>query len=175
MTLSDLSLISRVILHNDHRAFGKLVNKYQSEVRSLLTRLTNGNKFLADDLSQEVFIRAYKYLRSYKAAASFYTWLYRIAYHVFIDHYRSNRQTLNSGDYDFAEEVYEDVSSDIDLQNALKVLKPNEKVAVLMHYEKGFSHSEIARILQVPLGTVKTNILRAKEKLKKYYRYEEHG
>ena len=163
-----------VILNNDHRAYGKLVTKYQSEVRSLLIKLTNGNKDLADDLAQDVFIRAYKYLKSYKATAKFSTWLYRISYNVFIDNCKSEKQAFNFNDYEITQEVNEDVSSTIDLQNALKVLKPNEKVVILMHYEKGFSHSEIAKILHVPLGTVKTNILRAKEKLKKYYNYEEH-
>ena len=174
MIFSDLSLIAMVILNNDHKAYGKLVKKYQSDVRSLLIKLTNGDKSLADDLAQDVFIRAYKYLKSYKATATFSTWLYRISYNVFIDNCRAKKQTFDIEDCDFIPEVNEDVNSTIDLQNALKVLKPNEKVIILLHYAKGFSHSEIARILQVPLGTVKTNILRAKEKLKKYYYYEEH-
>jgi RNA polymerase sigma-70 factor (ECF subfamily) len=174
MFFSDLSLIAMVILNNDHRAYGKLVTKYQSDVRSLLIKLTNGDKSIADDLAQDVFIRAYKYLKSYKATANFSTWLYRITYNVFIDNCRSNKQTFDIVDYDFIEGVNEDVCSAIDMQNALKVLKPNEKVIILLHYEKGFSHSEIAKILQVPLGTVKTKILRAKEKLRKYYNYEEH-
>jgi RNA polymerase sigma-70 factor (ECF subfamily) len=175
MTKSDLSLIAMVILNNDHRAYGKLVTKYQSEVRGLLIKLTNGDMVVADDLAQEVFIRAYKYLKSFRASANFSTWLYRISYNLFIDHCKSKKKTLSIDDCDINQEVHEDVSSTIDLHNALKVLKPDEKVVVLMHYEKGFSHSEIARILRLPLGTVKTHILRAKEKLKKYYQYEEHG
>jgi RNA polymerase sigma-70 factor (ECF subfamily) len=171
---SDISLIALVILNNDHKAYGKLVTKYQSDVRGLLIRLTNGDKALADDLAQDVFIRAYKYLKSYKATANFSTWLYRISYNVFNDNYKSRMQTSDIGDYDFISEANEDVSSVIDLENALKILKQDEKVVVLLHYEKGYSHSEIAKILQMPLGTVKTNILRAKEKLKKYYNYEEH-
>jgi RNA polymerase sigma-70 factor (ECF subfamily) len=172
MNFSDLGLISMVILNNDHRAYGKLVTKYQSEIRCLLLTLTNGDTFLTDDLAQEVFIRAYKYLKSYKAAASFSTWLYRISYNVFIDNCKSKKQTFNIEDYDFPQEVYEDGSSAIDLQNALRVLKPYEKMVITMHYDNGFSHSEIAGILKLPLGTVKTHILRAKEKLKKYYEYE---
>ncbi len=174
MLFSDMNLIAMVILNNDHKAYGKLVTKYQSDVRSLLKKLTNGDKALADDLAQDVFIRAYKYLKSYKGTANFSTWLYRISYNVFIDNCKSKKQTFDIEDYDFIPEVNEDVSSTIDLQNALKVLKQIEKIIILLHYEKGFSHSEIARILKMPLGTVKTNILRAKEKLKKYYHYEEH-
>ena len=74
--------------------------------------------------------------------------------------------------HDFISENEEDVGSEIDIQNALKILKENEKVAILLHYDKGYSHNEIAKIMDIPLGTVKTNILRGKEKLKKYYNYE---
>jgi RNA polymerase sigma-70 factor, ECF subfamily len=173
MNLSDMSLITMVLLNNDHRAFGKLVTKYQSDVRGLLVKLTNGDKALADDLAQDVFIRAYKYLKSFKATASFSTWLYRIAYNVFIDYSKSLKKTEDIEGYDCFSDIALDVGSEIDIQNALKVLKENEKVAILLHYEKGFSHNEIAKIMDMPLGTIKTNILRAKEKLKKYYNYEQ--
>jgi len=173
MKFSDLSLIALVVINNDHKAYGKLVSKYQSEVRGLLIKLTNGNKALADDLAQEVFIRAYKYLRTYRAAASFSTWLYRIAYNVFIDSASSSRPGENLKNYDFIDDSKIDADTVIDLQNAFKILNNNEKTSILLHYEKGYSHPEIAKIMNMPLGTVKTNILRAKKKLKKYYNYEQ--
>jgi len=172
MDFSDMRLIALVLLNDDHKAFGKLVGKYQSDVRGLLIKLTNGDKALADDLSQEVFIRAYKYLKSYKATARFSTWLYRISYNVFIDYTKTIKKTEDIDKLDFISDSDVDVGSGIDIQNALKILKENEKVAILLHYDKGYSHTEIAKILDTPLGTVKTNILRAKEKLKKYYNYE---
>jgi len=174
MKFSDASLIALVLLNNDHRAFGKLVTKYQSDVRGLLVKLTNGNKALADDLAQDVFIRAYKYLKSFKATASFSTWLYRISYNVFIDYTKSLKKTEDIESYDCIYDIANDVVSGIDMQNALKILNEYEKVAILLHYDKGYSHNEIAKIMDIPLGTVKTNILRAKEKLKKYYNYEQN-
>lgn len=165
-------MISLVVLNNDHRAYGKLVAKYQSDVRGLLIRLTNGDKALADDLAQEAFIRAYKYLRTFNATASFSTWIYRIAYNVFIDNLKNIKYTEDIENYENIPDDDENMSDEMDLQNALKTLKENEKVCILLHYEKGFSHSEISKILEVPLGTVKTNILRGKEKLKKYFCYE---
>lgn len=173
MRFSDLSLITLVVINNDHKAYGKLVAKYQSEVRGLLIKLTNGNKVLADDLAQEVFIRAYKYLRTFKATASFSTWLYRIAYNVFIDSYKSSRFNESLENYDFINDRIEDIDAIIDIQKALKILNDNEKTSIILHYEKGFSHSEIAKIMNMPLGTIKTNILRAKDKLRKYYNYEQ--
>ena len=174
MNLSDTSLILLVLLNNDHRAYEKIVIKYQSDVRGLFIKLTNGNKALADDLAQETFIRAYKYLKTYKATASFSTWLYRISYNVFIDHTKSIKKTDDIDGYDCISDDDQDVGSEIDMQNAMKILNENEKAAILLHYDKGYSHNEIASIMQIPLGTVKTHILRAKEKLKKYYHYEQN-
>jgi len=174
MNLSDKSLIVLVLLNDDHKAYEKIVLKYQSDVRGLFVKLTNGDKALADDLAQDTFIRAYKYLKTYKATASFSTWLYRISYNVFIDHTKSIKKTDDIDGYDCISEDDKDVGSEIDMQNAMKVLNENEKAAILLHYDKGYSHNEIASIMQIPLGTVKTHILRAKEKLKKYYHYEQN-
>ena len=172
MNLSDKSLIALVLLNNDHRAYEKIVIKYQSDVRGLFIKLTNGNKALADDLAQDTFIRVYKYLRTFKATAGFSTWLYRISYNVFIDYSKSLKKTDDIEGYDFVSEDDKDVSSKIDMQNAIKILNRNEKVVILMHYDKGYTHNEISKIMDIPLGTVKTNISRAKEKLKKYYNYD---
>jgi len=173
MNFSDDPLIALVLINNDHRAYEKLVLKYQSDVRGLFIKLTNGDRALADDLAQDVFIRAYKYLRSYKAKAGFSTWLYRISYNVFIDYTKSLKKTDDIEGYDCIADDHKDVGSEIDMQNALKILKEHEKIVVLLHYDKGYSHNEIAKMIDMPLGTVKTNILRAKEKLKKYYNNEQ--
>ena len=173
MKLSDLSLISLVILNNDHRAFGKLVEKYQSGVRSLLLRMSNGNKALADDLAQVTFIRSFKYLKNFRGSASFSTWIYRIAYNVFIDNRKTTRHTEDIEGYDYIQDNNQSTTTVMDIQNGLKTLKENEKICIMLHYDNGFSHPEIADILNMPVGTVKTNILRGKEKLKKYFDYEQ--
>ena len=159
MNFSDDPLIALVLINNDHRAYEKLVLKYQSDVRGLFIKLTNGDRALADDLAQDVFIRAYKYLRSYKAKAGFSTWLYRISYNVFIDYTRSLKKTGSIEGYDCIADDHKDVGSEIDMQNALKILKEHEKIVVLLHYDKGYSHNEIAKMIDMPLGTVKTIIL----------------
>lgn len=170
MNPTDMVLITKVVLKNDHQAFKQLIEKYQSDLRGLFLRLTNSNRDLANDLAQETFIRIYKYLSNYNATAQFKTWLYRIAYNVFyehckkrkIDHYEPLNENLNAAETEIT----------IDYQNALKVLNENEKAAIVLSYEKGFSHNNISEILNQPLGTIKTNILRGKEKLKKFYSYE---
>ena len=173
MSLSDSILITQVILNDDHLAFKKLVERYQSDIRGLLLRLTHGNKDIVDDLAQECFIRVYKYLSSYNAKAKFKTWLFRIAYNVFYEYYKKNKITqLNIDSEEVADQEFNNSSNTIDFQQALKVLNQNEKIVIVLHFEKGFTHKEVSKITKQPLGTVKTNIMRGKEKLKKFYNYE---
>jgi RNA polymerase sigma-70 factor (ECF subfamily) len=173
MSLSDSILITQVIINDDHLAFKTLVERYQSDIRGLLLRLTHGNKDITDDLAQEFFIRVYKYLSSYNAKAKFKTWLFRIAYNVFYEYYNKNKIIqLDIDSLEIADKDYNDSNNVIDFQQALKVLNQNEQIVIVLHFEKGFTHKEVSKITKQPLGTVKTNIMRGKEKLKKFYNYE---
>jgi RNA polymerase sigma-70 factor (ECF subfamily) len=173
MSLSDSILITKVILNDDHLAFKILVERYQSDIRGLLLRLTHGNKDIVDDIAQESFIRVYKYLSSYSAKAKFKTWLFRIAYNEFYEYYNKNKIfQLNVDSEEVASQEYNNSGNAIDFQQSLKVLNQNEKIVIVLHFEKGFTHKEISKITNQPLGTVKTNIMRGKEKLKKFYNYE---
>src|SRR5438445_10407725 len=83
-SLSDAQLIARCVVGDDRHAFAELVRRHQSTVRACLRKLTAGNAALADDLSQETFLLAYRNLQSFRHEAKFSTWLYRIAYNVFL-------------------------------------------------------------------------------------------
>src|ERR1700745_3984472 len=82
--VSDAQLIPGVLAAADSHPFGELVRRHQSAIRASLRRLTGGNHALADDLAQETFLLAYRNLRSFRQEAKFSTWLYRIAYNVFL-------------------------------------------------------------------------------------------
>ncbi len=82
--VSDAQLIARAVVQDDRHAFGELVRRHQSAVRSTLRRLNGGNIAQADDLAQETFLLAYRNLKSFRQEAKFSTWLYRIAYNVFL-------------------------------------------------------------------------------------------
>ena len=82
--LSDIALVTQVLLTHNTRAFDKLVKKYQSPIRRFFLNQTCGDKELSDDLAQDTFIKAYTNLKSFKGSANFSTWLYRIAYNVFL-------------------------------------------------------------------------------------------
>src|SRR5512137_269420 len=85
---SDAELIARVIAGDDRHAFAQLVRRHQSAVRSVLRRLCAGDAALADDLSQETFVRAWRGLTSWRGGARFSTWLHRVAVNVWLSQAR---------------------------------------------------------------------------------------
>ena len=165
----DAQLVSRVILDGDREAFGELVRDYQSPLRNFLRKLTGGDAALADDLAQESFVQAFKRLSSLRQPESFKGWLYRIAYRTFLSDRRAARPTADEELADGASiNGYSDKQALLqhDLEKAMAVLKPEERAAIALCFGKGLSHPEAAEELGCPLGTVKTNILRGKEKLR---------
>jgi len=170
--------VSQVVISDDRRAFDRLVQKYQSSIRRFLQNLTMGDKALSDDLAQETFIKAYLNIRSFQGISAFSTWLYRIAYNTFYDSVRARHiyEELNIAEFDrknFTETEYSSDKSDIFV--ALKLLRADEQAAILLCYMEDKTHKEIAKILNIPLGTVKTNILKGKEKMGKFLTQAGYG
>jgi RNA polymerase sigma-70 factor (ECF subfamily) len=169
---TDEELISRTLNRDDRNAFGELVMRYQSNIRALLRKLTGGDTALADDLAQDTFIKAFQRLRGFEQRSRFSTWLYRIAYTTFIGNCRTNREKSDSSAIEnsifFSEKDHGDrVESKIDIDRAFVLLYKNERAALALHYGKDLSHEEAASVLGCAVGTLKTNILRGREKLRK--------
>jgi RNA polymerase sigma-70 factor (ECF subfamily) len=178
----DLLWVSQVVLFKNRRAFEKLVNKYQSPLRRFLLNLTDGDKAMSDDLSQETFIKAYLRLSTFKGASKFSTWLFRIGYNEFYDSVRSKKIQISLNDHQDLHLVNElstsdDVSIDahMDLREALGVLRSEERTAILLVYMEGFTHHQAAEIMNCPLGTVKSYILRGKNKIQEFLKEEAYG
>ncbi len=170
MLVNDADLVARVLLEDDHHAFAELVRNHQSAVRGLLRQLTRSDLALADDLAQETFLRAYKNIRSFRGEAKFSTWLYRIAYNCFREEARKRKELVGIDESQLeAEQDPQTVDPALkhDLMHALQLLPLHERSAILLCCQNGLSHDEAARVLEIPLGTVKTNVLRGREKLKK--------
>ncbi|HEY1581626.1 MAG TPA: sigma-70 family RNA polymerase sigma factor [Chthoniobacterales bacterium] len=170
MPLNDADLVARVLVDDDHHAFAELVRNHQSAVRGLLRHLTRSDLALADDLAQEAFLRAYRNLRSFRGEAKFSTWLYRIAYNCFREDARKRKELVGIDESQLEAEQdpqSTDPALKYDLMHALQLLPLQERSAILLCCQNGLSHDEAARVLEIPLGTVKTNVLRGREKLKK--------
>ncbi len=170
MPLNDADLVARVLVQDDHNAFAELVRNHQSAIRGLLRQLTRGDLALADDLAQETFLRAYKNIRSFRGEAKFSTWLYRIGYNCFREDARKRKELVGIDETQLESEQdphIVDPALRHDLMHALQLLPLHERSAILLCCQNGLSHDEAARVLDIPLGTVKTNVLRGREKLKK--------
>ena len=179
--LTDAELIARVVVRDDRHAFSELVRRHQSAVRTTLRRLTGGNHALADDLAQDTFMLAYRNLGSFRQEAKFSTWLYRIATNAYLaDARKRKEELLGDRDADIADEDAGDATGEdagvpdparaatlsMDMQRAMAVLSDAERAAIVQCYHNDLSHEEAAQVLNCPVGTVKTHILRAKQKLK---------
>lgn len=177
--------LARVLRNGDPRAYGELVKIHQSEVRNFLRRLTGGNHSLADDLSQECFLKAFHVMHQFsnQQGGSFKNWLLKIGYRHFLTHLRKQKSRSESPLEEAvdASDEHTSKSSDQfalsqDVNAAIHQLKPEEIAVIDLHYKKGMSHSEISQVLDFPVGTVKTHLARAREKLKSllkdYDKYE---
>jgi len=172
VSFTDTDLIARVLSREDHNAFGELVRRYQSPVRAFLARMTRGDAHRADDLAQETFLKAWQKLHTYRGSARFSTWLFGIAFNEFRMAGRRQKELAweeaGESPADLAEPVAAgDRHLRLDLTEALKLLNSHERAAVVLCCQNGLSHEEAAQVLDRPLGTVKTNILRGKEKLRR--------
>ncbi len=169
-------------LRGDGPSWEELVRRHARRVFNLCYRFT-GNATDADDLSQEVFLRIYKTLPSYKATSgAFATWLTSVTRNLLVDHYRRTRRDrlTDSIDDENAPQLEEKHSSahtpdkiaelgelSAQIQVGLAQLSPELREAVILRDLQGFEYGEIQNVLQVPEGTVKSRINRGRIELAK--------
>ncbi len=166
----EVKLIRRVIDEGDHLAFTALVRMHQSAIRNFLRRLTKGDHALADDLSQETFLKAFKHIRKFSFKGKFISWLFQIAYRQFISEYRRNKKRINDvsltkQDLHIAVCESDNAFNSILLEQCLAKLSSNDRSLLTLHYQLGMTQQEVSEIMEMPLGTVKTTIRRAKQKV----------
>jgi len=170
--LADELLLERAGRGGDNKAFAELVRRHQGRVRGLLVRLT-GDRVLADDLAQEVFLRTFRGLVGFEGRSRVSTWIYRIAYNVYLNHRARVRELAAlPEEFDHRAAAPDDRHSanraDLrrDLASAVCGLPEHYRAVVTLYYLEDVSYPEIADILDLPLGTVKTHLHRAKRLLR---------
>jgi RNA polymerase sigma-70 factor (ECF subfamily) len=182
ITQADRQLIARAQA-GDAAAFNELIKLYQKAVFNFALRLTNDHDD-AFDVSQDAFIRAFNAINSFRGDASFSTWLFRITTNVFLDERKKRRAhpvssldeyiTLNESSVerqieDHApgpEEILTDKERATTLNHAIQQLPDYQRAMVVMYHLEQKAYEEIAEILQVPIGTVKSRLNRARLALK---------
>lgn len=149
------------------RAFALIVQRHQGAVRGFLRR-ASGSWNDADDLAQETFVSAWTHIKSFRGESTLRSWLCGIAYRKCLSNARSRgRSALRDASFLEQNDLAEQVSQDdlMDLAKAMKDLPMDQRAAVALCLAQGFSHGEAAHALGLPLGTVKSHVLRGKQKL----------
>ena len=172
MEPNDIELVVMAKAAQDDAAFAKLVRRHQARLRAFLHRLC-GDGSKADDIAQDTFIKAHGALSTFAGGGSFKSWLYAIAYREFLQMKRKEKASLRLEDalqnemQNAAANVGSpEASMSIDLQRALLTLEPMERAAILLCDAAGLTHTEASTAIDAPLGSVKTYIARAREKMR---------
>jgi len=179
-------IIQRAIA-GDERAYAEIVERYRPQIFNLIIRMVRTREE-AEDLTQETFIKAFHSLLSFNAEYAFSTWLYKIAVNNCIDFFRKKRLLTTSIDTPIVAKDGElqrelpdegDRSPDSGLieqehknyiQAAIDSLPVKYREAIVLRHVHDKSYEEISAVLQIPIGTVKVRIFRAREMLKRKLR-----
>jgi len=167
-------------------AFRELLSRYERPVFSLVYRMVR-DRTLAEDLSQEAFIRAFNAIESYKPRYKFSSWIFKIANNHTIDHLRKRKlDTVSIDGSPHARTSEEEAQTRLvvesheeapdkyvearelggQIEEAIGLLRPEYQTAVLLRHVEGYTYEEISEIMELPLGTVKTYLHRARGELK---------
>ncbi len=187
MATDDLTLVQRVKT-GDQRAFKLLVERYQRKIYAVALGMVK-DKEEAMDISQEAFVKVYKYLDHFKGDSSFYTWLYRITVNICIDALRK-KQALRGEQVELEEAVKMDTTeANIGalgsrlgtnpqksalrkelaekIQQALETVPEKHRAILLLREVEGMSYEDLSRTLQIPKGTVMSRLFHARTKVQK--------
>ncbi len=176
----DFKLVQRAIDLGDQRAYAELMKNYRDSLYFMLLKMTN-NPHDAEDLTIEAFGKAFKKLHQYTPDYAFSTWLFKIASNNCIDFIRKKKKYTFSIDQCIDDEMGTELANripaeDLDpeqelvkkqkiklMREVVEKLKPHYRTLIELRYFSEFSYEEIAAELNLPLGTVKAQLFRARE------------
>jgi RNA polymerase sigma-70 factor, ECF subfamily len=182
LTSADTVLVLRC-QEDDYDAFDEIVAKYKDGIFNYIRRMIS-NPDDVEDLAQEVFVRAFTSIKTFRRESNLRTWLYRIATNLCVDKYRRGgieKQILSSMEFEDGDEwktveppdetynpehVYERTELQAEVQNALSKLPDKLRATVLLYDIEGMTYDEIAEALGCPMGTVKSRLFNARIQLK---------
>jgi RNA polymerase sigma-70 factor (ECF subfamily) len=181
-SLTDGELIENAIRGRED-GFEELVRRYQRQITSYVYRMLN-NYDASLDVTQEVFIKVYNSLEKYSSDYKFSTWLYRIAHNAAIDHLRRNSVSQQSLEVENADGTYqlqlespqptpeqdrERSEWRREIEAVVKCLPAVYRELILLRHAQELSYDEIAEVTELPLGTVKNRLFRAREMMREIF------
>lgn len=155
----------------DASAFERLYRVHVARIHSLAHRMTSADD--ADELTQDVFVRAWEKLGTFRGEAAFGTWLYRLAVNVILGKRAAmgrNRERIQGGDELLEHSPSRSVTPDltVDFESAIERLPEGAKRVFVLHDIEGYKHKEVAEMLGVTAGTSKAQLHRARMALRQY-------
>ena len=155
--IAEVQLVDRSVKSSDHSAFEELVKRHQSRLRYSMRQLTRWDAALADDLVQETFLQAFQKLDSFRGDAKFSSWLYRIAYNLFLQHCRKKKldtEELPAEPADLMAHHDDDNRDNLHrvLATAMAQLRPEARSVMHLSLHQQCTQQEISDIMGIPLG-----------------------
>ncbi len=187
----DYQLVREAVDHGNQKAYAELMSRYKDSIYFMLLKMVN-NRDDADDLTIEAFGKAFKNIHQYTPDYAFSTWLFKIATNNCIDYIRKKRKLMLSIDKGYENENGEDVALEIKsdtigpeeklmkkqkmetMREVVDTLKPRYRTLIELRYFQELSYEEIATNMDLPLGTVKAQLFRAREFLYQIMKNSEH-
>lgn len=170
-TVDDQTLVTQALAGRGE-AFGTLVERYDRAVYHLAYRTLRDSEE-ARDVAQEAFFKAYRSLRTFRPGAKFSTWIFSIAYHCCCDRLNRRKRYSNEELPDRADPgagpEQQAIAGDEArrLRAAIAQLPEKYRTVITLYHLQGSQYDEIAQVLEIPIGTVKTHLFRAKEQLRR--------
>ena len=172
----DILLIHK-ILQGDVRAFSMLIDQYQTFAFSLAMKFTNNNRELAEEITQDVFLKVLKNLPHYKGDSKFSTWLYRIIFTTSISEVRKTKRLVLIDDFeqqytDLPEpedwDIYraDEVMMKAEIRKAIATLVTADAILLELYYLNEQSIAEIASILELEKNVIKSRLFKARKRIK---------
>ena len=165
----DEKMLITLVKQNDIQAFEQLYRLHSGRVYALCLRLT-ANHALAEELSQEAFVRAWQKIRTFRGESSFSSWLYRLTTNVVFSSMRKNQikqlsiEDLNDADSPVVKHL--DIGTIKDMEKAIRKLPDGARHIFVLHDIEGYQHNEISEMTGLAIGTSKTQLHRARKLLK---------
>lgn len=179
MPVADSELVRRALAGSEE-AYAEIVRRFERPVFSLVLRMVR-DRALAEDLSQEVFIKAFGALGTFDRKRKLSSWLFKIAHNATVDHLRRRRlatvpletpdegpdplSTVGAPGIDDPERVAERGDLARGIERGLAELRPDYREVLVLRFQEGLAYEEIAEVCDLPLGTVKTHLHRARKAL----------
>jgi RNA polymerase sigma factor (sigma-70 family) len=164
----------RAAVAGDARAFEQLYRRHVDRIFGLCLRLVGGDRSKAEHYTQDVFVRAWEKLGSFRGEAQFGTWLHRLAVNLVLGEYRLLRRWVSFDDHleqagdEPAHDPHRSTAERLDVERALARLPKGARAVIMLHDVEGYRHEDIAALTGIAVGTSKAQLHRARKLMKEW-------